>query len=111
LRDRLSDTHLRELLLLAEPIDARRALEICLVRRVAAGENLLAEARELAATILKGAPDAVRQTKRLLRDARSASGPALFQLALQFHTKARGSAEAAEGLAAFRERREPNWSK
>jgi methylglutaconyl-CoA hydratase len=109
LRDRLSDADLRELLLLAEPIDAKRALELGLVQRIVAAGRILAESQQLAAIVQMGGPNAVRQTKRLLREIRAVSGPALFQHALEFHFKARDGGEVHEGLAAFRERREPNW--
>ncbi len=68
LRWRLRDGDLRELLLLAEPIDAQRALRMGLVDRVVPGDQLMAAARAIAATVLKGGPRAVRQTKRLLRE-------------------------------------------
>ncbi len=66
LRSHLCDGDLRELLLLAEPVDAQRALCMGLVRRVVSADRLLTEAQEIAATILKGGPESVRQTKRLL---------------------------------------------
>jgi methylglutaconyl-CoA hydratase len=107
LRGRVRDSDLRELFLLAEPIDARRALEVGLVNRVVPSDRLLAEAQALAATTLLGAPEAIRRTKRLLRspeqDAR------LFNEAIAAHEAARLSDEAQEGIAAFREHRPPSW--
>jgi enoyl-CoA hydratase/carnithine racemase len=81
-----------------------------LVDHVVPAQQLMAEAKGLASTLLKGAPNAVRQTKRLLCELH---GPNLAQLlshALEYHKQARRSDEAREGLAAFRERREPRWS-
>ena len=60
----------------AKPIDARRACKMGLVDRVVPAEQLLAEARAIAAAILKGGPDAVRQTKRLLRELVAGRSPA-----------------------------------
>ena len=111
LRQRLRDRDLRELLLLAEPIDALRALDIGLVNRVVPQNQLNDEVRSLAATILKGAPEAVRQTKRLLREATAKDFAQNFERALAIHRSARLSAEAREGLAAFQERREVDWSR
>jgi methylglutaconyl-CoA hydratase len=106
LQTRLRASDLRELLLLAEPIDAMRAQRLGLVDRVTPADRMLAEAQQLAATLLKGAPEAVRQTKRLLREVSPTNPARLFQQALEVHKHARTSSEATEGLAAFRERRE-----
>jgi methylglutaconyl-CoA hydratase len=110
LRSRLRDGDLRELLLLGEPIDAQRALRMGLVRQVVPSERLMAEADVIAATLLKAGPDTLRQTKRLLRELDALDLGQLFARATVFHQRGRPSGEAREGLAAFRERREPNWS-
>jgi methylglutaconyl-CoA hydratase len=106
---RMRDGDRRELLLLGEPVDARRALGMGLVDRVVPAEQVMAAAQEIAATILKGGPHAVRQTKRLLRELAPVDHHHLFARALEFHSRARHGDEAREGLAAFHERREPNW--
>ena len=80
-----------------------------LVHRVVPGEQLLAEARGVAATVLKGAPGEVRQTKRLLSELAGGDLAEKLARALEFHKQARLGSEAREGLAAFRERREPKW--
>lgn len=109
MQGRLPASRLRELVLLAEPIDAQRALQMGLVERVVAADHLLAEAQQLAATVLKGAPEAVRETKRLLRTFHPTNPSELFRKALEFHKRARHGQEAQEGLAAFLQRREPRW--
>lgn len=109
LRGRLREGDLRQLLLLAEPIDAGQARSMGLVDRVVASSRLGEEVQQCVATVLQGAPDAVRQTKRLLRELRSTDPPQLFSRALEFHKQARLGEEAREGLAAFGERREPKW--
>ena len=73
-------------------------------------ERLLDEARALAATILQGAPEAIRQTKRLLLELRSTEPSQRLTHALTFHMSARQSEEAREGIAAFLEHRAPNWT-
>ena len=110
LRDKLQDGALRELLLLAEPVNASRALSLGLVQRVVPREELLPESKRIAATILKGAPDAIRQTKHWLREIRSITPSHVMTRALKLHHRARVSEEAAEGIAAWRERRQPSWS-
>lgn len=109
LRDRLRDSELRELFLLAEPIDANRALSLGLVQKVVPRDKVLEEALQLAELVLKSAPQAVRQTKRLLWEIRHRTSSEAAKLALQFHHDARTSSEAGEGLAAFQEKRGPNW--
>ncbi len=109
LHGRLRDGDLRELLLLAQPIDAPRALRMGLVDRVVPGGQLMAAARAIATTILQGGPQAIQQTKRLLRQLDTADRQQLFARALEFHRQARLSEEAREGLAAFRQHRDPDW--
>lgn len=109
LRHRLRDSELRELFLLAEPIDATRALGMGLVQRVVPADQRLDQALKLAQTICQGGPEAVRQTKRLIRQVCSLSGPESLDTLLELHSQARNSSEADEGLAAFRQRRSPQW--
>lgn len=108
--DRFADSDLRELFFVAEPISAERALSMRLLHRVVPAEHLLDEARALAATILQGAPQAIRETKRLLRELRGQSPSQRLTLALEAHQHAREGREVQEGIAAFLERRAPNWT-
>lgn len=106
LTQKVRDSDLRELLLLGDPISAERARQMGLVQWIVSGVELLPRAREVAAAIILGGPQAVRETKLLLnQDSRSIAFAELQTL----HERVRGSEEAREGLAAFRERREPNW--
>lgn len=110
LRSRLRDGDLRELMLLGEPVDARRALQMGIVRQVVPAERLLTEVRTVAATVLKGGPEAVRRTKRLLGELDSSDLASLIARALDFHKQNGLGDEAREGMAAFREHREPSWT-
>lgn len=110
LRRKVRDADLRELLLLAEPIDARRALAMGLVGRVVPEDGLRGEAERLAGLVLRGGPESIRETKALLgrlRDAPPGDHPAI---ALDAHRRARAGGEAIEGAAAFFEKREPHWA-
>lgn len=109
LQDRLRDADLRELFFIGKPVAAEQAQAMGLVQRIVPADRLLDEARALAATILQGAPEAVRQTKRLLQELRSTAPSQRLAQALEFHKRARSSDEAREGIAAFFERRVPNW--
>jgi methylglutaconyl-CoA hydratase len=109
LRRQVSERNMRELLLGSELIDADRAREIGLVSRVVAQDNLMTEALSFAGSALQGAPDAVAQTKRLIDELWWRSVKQDVDLALKYHMEARESAEAREGIAAFNEKRKPNW--
>ena len=100
---------LSELAFLAEPIGAHRALELGLVQKVVEAGSELTAAEAAARTVLEGAPGALRATKRLLRELRSASARDALDMALDRHIEARSSVEAREGLGAFFEGREPRW--
>jgi E-phenylitaconyl-CoA hydratase len=99
-----------ELLLVGDRIDARRAIEIGLVQRVVPHERLKAEAEGLAHRLCRNGPRAMRCTKEAA--VRSLDmpfteavrmGEALRRLALQ-------SEDAAEGVRAYVEKREPRFT-
>src|SRR3954465_3448738 len=68
LRRQLRERDIRELLLGAELIDARRALEMGLVNRVVPAHDVMKEAQAFANSVLQGAPNAVVQTKRMIEE-------------------------------------------
>ena len=111
LRRQVGERNMRELVLGGELIDAERAREIGLVNRVVAPDQLMIEAQKFADSVLQGAPNALAQTKRLIEELWSTSVKEDVDLALKHHMRARESAEAREGIAAFNERRKPNWTK
>ncbi|MFC5996150.1 enoyl-CoA hydratase/isomerase family protein [Pseudonocardia hispaniensis] len=98
-----------ELLLTGERIDAARAKEIGLAGWVVGDDDLLPATRDLAARLVRGAPLAQRATKEM-----AVRGPGMGSVdAIRFGETMRRVAaateDAAEGAAAFRERREPVW--
>jgi methylglutaconyl-CoA hydratase len=109
LRRQVGERNMRELLLGSELIDAERAKEIGLVNRVVAPEDVMNEAQSFAESVLQGAPGAVKRTKRLIDELWWRSVKQDVDLALKYHIEARESAEAREGIAAFNEKRKPNW--
>lgn len=111
LRRQAGERNMRELVLGGELIDAERAREIGLVNRVVAPDQLMIEAQKFADSVLQGAPNAIVQTKRLIEELWSTSVKEDVDLALKHHMRARESAEAREGIAAFNERRKPDWTK
>ena len=111
LRRQTGERNMRELLLGSELIDAGRAKEIGLVNRVVSRENLMSEAQKFADSVLQGAPDALTQTKRLIEEIWWRSVKEDIDLALKYHMQARESSEAREGIAAFNEKRPPDWAR
>src|SRR5256885_2379671 len=109
LRRQVRERHLRELVLGGELIDAARAKEIRLVNPVVPRDEVMNEAQKFAESVLQGAPNALAQTKKLIEELWSTSVKEDVDLALKHHMKARESAEAREGIAAFNEKRKPNW--
>lgn len=110
LRRQLRERDIRELLFTGELIDAHRAREIGLVNQIVAGSELLPAAEALARKILQGAPGALTSTKRLIEALSHAPVSDHLERALEHHLLARESAEAAEGIAAFVEKRTPRWA-
>jgi enoyl-CoA hydratase/carnithine racemase len=109
LRRQVGERNMRELLLASELIDAERAKEIGLVNRVVAKGDLMSEAQKFAHSVLQGAPGALAQTKHFIEDLWWRSVKEDVDLALKYHMQARESSEACEGIAAFNEKRPPNW--
>ena len=110
LRRQVGERNMRELVLGGELIDAERAHAIGLVNRVVAPGQLINEAQKFADSVLQGAPNAVAQTKRVIEELWATSVKQDVDLALKHHMQARESAEAREGIAAFNEKRKPNWA-
>ncbi len=98
-----------ELLLTAEPIDARRAYEVGLVNRVVPFEQLREEARALAMRIAANAPLSVRASKALVYAAAERGWRAALDEGDRLFEPVYLSEDAQEGPRAFREKRPPRW--
>ncbi len=99
-----------EMALVGDPISADEALRIGLVSRVVPSDDLLTEARELADRIAAGAPMAVALTKGALERAATIDLEAALEGEAKLQGIAGASADHAEGLAAFREKRPPRFT-
>jgi len=98
-----------ELSFTAEMIDARRALEWGLVSRVVPHDSLMETARELAARIVVHPPQAMRMTKRLMREAMHTRLDTLLELSAAYQALAHKTPEHAEAVSAFLEKRTPRF--
>lgn len=100
----------REMVLTGDPVDAARAHAAGLVNRVTPEGEALEGALALAARICENAPVAV-QTSLTAMDAWLSGSDELGWRATEEATRTvLASADAREGVAAFRERRPPRWT-
>ncbi len=101
--------HANDLLLGARPISAERALEIGLINRIVATEDLLDAALEKARIIAGNAPIAVRETRRGVRELLSLTIDAAYRRQEEIGAPLRSTDDAAEGARSFIEKRPPVW--
>ena len=99
----------RRLCLLGERLTAQEALELGLVDRVVAGADLLDEATRVAQQFAAGAGVALRLTKRLLAESFDVDHATAVDREFTAQSLCFGSADAAEGMAAFLSKREPEF--
>jgi methylglutaconyl-CoA hydratase len=104
------DSFARRFCLTAEPFSASTARDGGLIHDVVEPAALDARVATVADQISHLAPQAVRDTKALLRRLRSLSDEERRKVCVEGNVQARLSPEAEEGLRAFRERRTPNWA-
>jgi enoyl-CoA hydratase/carnithine racemase len=96
-----------ELTFTAETIDAQRALACGLVSRVVLHDQLLATARDLATRIAAHPPQALRLSKRLLRESQHARLPDILELSAAFQSMVHQSSDHTEAVHAALEKRRP----
>jgi enoyl-CoA hydratase/carnithine racemase len=98
-----------ELFALGEAIDGKTALAWGLANRAVPADQVETTAAEVAAKLAARAPNSIRKTKALMRDAEALWG------VMQMEAKAFGSQmrspEAMEAFMAFSQKRAPDFSK
>ena len=97
----------KELVFSGRSVDAAEALQIGLVQRVLPDAALLREAQAYAATLAQGATVALGLSKRLLDLAPISNLEAMIEHEIGAVIQAVGTADHAEALRAFAERRPP----
>ncbi len=105
----LSWCNAMEVLLLAERITPERAKEMGLVNAVVPRDQVMARAREWAATICKNGPLAVRACKESAKKSTLVDLMTALDTEMKYSTGVFSSEDAKEGVAAFREKRPPVW--
>jgi enoyl-CoA hydratase/carnithine racemase len=98
-----------ELFLTGERISAAKAADVGLITRAVPETDLDSAISELLAKVLAGGPQALAAAKRLVIDGPRPDRAAAFSRATDVSEALFASAEAAEGMAAFREKRNPPW--
>jgi enoyl-CoA hydratase/carnithine racemase len=99
-----------QMMLSGEPVTSEYALSIGLVNEVVAAEALDARARELATMLASRSAPALAAIKRLVYQGIELSLAAALQVERAALPEILGSADYAEGLAAFAERRPPRFT-
>lgn len=99
----------KELVLTARRFDAAEALELGIVSRVLDDEALLEEAMETARSLAAGATLALGLSKRLLEQAPQLSLEEAAELEAKAQALMMATEDHQEGVAAFRERRQPEF--
>lgn len=97
------------LLLTGNSISAADAKRIGLVHETLAADSVWARSVQLAEEIAKSAPEAIQLTKRMLNETVGEHLSTLLAAGAAVSATARTTEAAAEGLAAFAEKREPKW--
>ncbi len=102
--------HAHELLLTARPIDAVRALEIGLINRIVAPNELMATALATADAIAANAPVAVGETRRGVREILHLALPDAYRRQEEIGAPLRKTDDAREAQRAFVDKRRPRWT-
>ncbi len=98
-----------DLFLSGERISAERAAEVGLVNRAVPPDRLDEAVAAVVDAVLQGGPGALTAAKQLVRRVPGLTRDQGFEWTEQLSGELFRSAEASEGMAAFRERRRPSW--
>ena len=110
LNDAIGVRQVRRYALTGERFGAAEARRIGLVHEVVPAAELSAAGARIVDHLLANGPEAIRQTKaHALAFAWGDVGEATFGDLVEAHAKKRQSAEAAEGLASFAQKRAARW--
>lgn len=102
-----------ELLLTGRRLTAEEGLRLGFVNKIVPRDDLMAEARRMAAPIIASAPLAVAALLEVTREVEGLSDAESFgrlQAGLPAHTRMRRSDDFLEGPRSFAEKRPPNWT-
>ena len=107
---KLGAHHGMKLFLTGEKFTAGQAVDMGFLHRAVPGDQLEAAVQEEIDMICLGGPNAVAEAKNLVRRVPLMSREDGFAETAPWSAKLFASEEGAEGMAAFREKRKPNWA-
>ena len=99
----------KELIFTGDTIDAQEALRIGLVNKVVPQDNILEAAKEIARKIASKGPRAIKTAKSIINQGLDLELHSGNSLEIRHFGACFGSEEPKEGMAAFLEKRKPNW--
>jgi methylglutaconyl-CoA hydratase len=108
----IGERNARRLFLSGEAMNAKLARRVGLVHEIAKPNKLDAALEDQLGMLLKGGPNALRESKELIFTVEGggiSADDALRRRTAQIIAQLRVSAEGQEGLAAFLEKRKPAW--
>lgn len=98
------------LIMTAEMIPASEAFRIGLVEKIATPEELMVEAEKVAKTIISKAPVAIATAKTAINNGYDMDMKSASKFEIETFTAAFGSDDKQEGMAAFLEKRAPEFT-
>ena len=107
---KLGPSHGMKLLLTGERFDGRRAVQVGLAHRAVPADQLQAAVQQEIDALRLAGPNALAECKKLVRRIPTLGRDAALQEAAEWSLRMFLSPEAAEGMAAFREKRPPAWA-
>jgi enoyl-CoA hydratase/carnithine racemase len=100
-----------ELLLLGQPFDAQKAREVGIVTEVVAKEDLFKRTSQTAGQLAALPPQSLRLTKRMMKKRHAQAVRETIAEEVKVFGERLGSPEAKEAMAAFLEKRKPDFSR
>jgi len=105
---RVAPSRIAAAMLTGESFDAESARQMGLITHVSS--DVISTVDDLCEGILRGAPAAVAATKRVLHSVAGTERGAAFAAMATLSNEMFNGPDAAEGMAAFAEKRPPSWS-
>ena len=93
----------------SERISAARCVELGLANRTVPADELMPEALAWARSLAERAPLSLAATKKAMRHATAGSWASTFDIEAPIQDRLRKSEDSAEGIAAFFEKRKPDF--
>jgi 2-(1,2-epoxy-1,2-dihydrophenyl)acetyl-CoA isomerase len=99
-----------ELMMTGEVVDARQAMQMGMINSVVPDNELMDQAMQLATRLAQGATAAIGRVKELLEATATRDYAAQLDLEREVQIKSGQTKDAAEGIAAFVEKRPPKFT-